>query len=64
MSAADDGLFDHLRSERRWAIAERAALWIVGAAVAVFCIGLISAAVIVTMDVWSVPDRGVQDGGL
>jgi hypothetical protein len=46
------------------AIVEKAAMWLVGAAVAVLCIGLISAAVIVTMDVWSVPERGVQDGAL
>jgi hypothetical protein len=61
--ATDRDLFETLRSERRWAIAEKAAMWIVGAAVAVFSIALISAAVVVTMDVWGIPDRGVIDGG-
>jgi hypothetical protein len=63
MTTADYEVFKTLRSERRWAIAEKAALWIVGAAVAVFSIALISAAVLVTMDAWGIPDRGVFDGG-
>jgi hypothetical protein len=61
--ATDQEIFETLRYERRCAIAERAVMWFMAAVVAVFSIGLIAAAVDITMDAWGIPDRGVFDGG-
>lgn len=64
-SAADQEIFKILRSERRWAIVERAFLWTFRICAVAFVLAAIAGAVIVELDYRAsqISDaRGVMDG--
>lgn len=60
-TTSETEIFQTLRSERLGKLAGRIALWGTASLVGLFLVGLVSAATIVAMDAWSVPDRGVMD---
>ena len=63
MTADERELYRSLRSERRWAIAERIALWVGGVALVIFLSALVCALTVVIEDDLSdqMPTQRVMD---